>query len=100
MVSTENMVFSTLAIPPGDLLEEAMEETGISKSALALRIGRPVSFIDALIVGDVTLTPEIASQLEQITDIPAHIWLGLENKYRLTLKRNRGMDKDDFLQQA
>ncbi len=84
---TEQIVHSDLAIPPGEYLEEVLEDMGMSKDELAKRMGRPPSKLSHIFKGGKAITAETALQLERVVGVPAHIWLGLESEYRLTLKR-------------
>jgi HTH-type transcriptional regulator/antitoxin HigA len=78
---------SDLAIPPGEFLEEMLDELGMTKDDLARRMGRPASKLTPIFKGEKAITPETALQLEQVLGVPAHIWTGLESEYRLTLTR-------------
>jgi HTH-type transcriptional regulator / antitoxin HigA len=80
---------SDLAIPPGELLEEELEERGISQAELARLMGRPAQAVNEIIHARKQITPETALQLEQALGIPAYLWLNLESDYRLTLARAR-----------
>ena len=80
-------IYSDLAIPPGEFLEEVIEELAITKKELAQRMNRPASKLSAIFSGDKAITPETALQLENVVGVPAHIWTGLEDEYRLTLAR-------------
>jgi len=80
-------IHSNLAIPPGEYLEEVLDELGMTKDELARRMGRPATKLSPIFKGEKAITPETALQLEQVVGVPAHIWLGLETEYRLTLAR-------------
>lgn len=84
-----NAMFSDLAIPPGEYLQEVLDELGMTQRDLARRMGRPAQAINEIAKGNKELTPETALELEQVTGVPAHIWSGLESDYRLTLARTR-----------
>ena len=86
---TEKTVNSNLPIPPGEYLEEVLEELGMSKLGLAKRMGRPASKLSLIFRGKKAITPETALQLEKVVRVPAHIWMGLEAEYRLTLAREK-----------
>lgn len=86
-METENIVMSDLAIPPGEYLEEVLEELGLTKDELARRMGRPASQLSYIYDGRKRITEETAMQLEKVVGVPAHIWLGLESEYRLTKAR-------------
>ncbi len=80
---------SNLAIPPGEFLEEVISDFGITKDELARRMNRPAAKLSAIYKGDKAITPETALQLEKVVGVPAHVWIGLENEYRLTLARQK-----------
>ena len=87
-----NTFHSNLAIPPGEFLEEVIEDLGMSKDELARRMERPPSKLSPIFKGDKAITPDTALRLEKVVGVPAHIWTGLEAKYRLTLAR---LDEED-----
>lgn len=84
---TEPVVSSDLPIPPGEYLEEVLAELGMSKDELAKRMDRPSPKLSAIFKGDKAITPETALQLEKVVGVPAHVWTGLENEYRLAQAR-------------
>lgn len=86
-MATERELHSDLPIPPGEYLEEVLEELGMSKAELARRMGRPPTKLSQVFKGEKTITPETAMQLEKVVGVPANIWLGLESEYRLALAR-------------
>lgn len=88
-MATEAAIHSNLAIPPGEYLEEVIGELGMTKDELATRMARPASKLSPIFKGDKTITPDTALQLEKVVGVPAHIWLGLESEYRLTLARQQ-----------
>ena len=88
-MTTEVDIVSNLPIPPGEYLEEVIEELGMSKSELATRMGRPLSKLSAVFKGTKAVTPDTALQLERVVGVPAHIWTGLETDYRLAQARQR-----------
>lgn len=79
----EQQVISDLAIPPGEYLEEVLEELGLNQADLARRMGRPSQAINEIIKGEKAITPETSIQLEKVLGVPAYIWAGLESEYRL-----------------
>lgn len=85
MVTKE--IHSDLPIPPGEFLEEVLEDMGMGKDELARRMNRPATKLTAIFKGEKAITPDTALQLEKVTSVPAHIWTGLESEYRLTLAR-------------
>ena len=78
-----NTYISDLAIHPGELLEETIEEIGMSQAELANRLGRPTQAINEIIKGKKSITPATAIELEDVLKVPAHIWVGLESEYQM-----------------
>lgn len=75
------------AVPPGEILLEALDERGMSQSELAIRLGRPLKTVNEIIKGKAAITPETAIQLERSLGVSARFWTGLESRYRDTLAR-------------
>lgn len=84
-MATRQILRSDLAIPPGEYLAEVLEDLGMSQADLARRMGRPSQAINEIAHGKKAITPETAIQLEKVTGVPAHVWTGLEEEYRLIL---------------
>ncbi len=78
-----NIYQSDLAIHPGELLEETLEEIAMSQAELANRLGRPLQAINEIIKGKKSITPKTALELEDVLNVPAHIWVGLEAEYQM-----------------
>lgn len=93
-MTTDKNSISNLPIPPGEYLEEVIEELGMSKSELAWRMGRPLSKLSAVFSGDKAVTPDTALQIERATGVPAHIWTGLEHDYRLAQAKQKATERD------
>jgi HTH-type transcriptional regulator / antitoxin HigA len=70
------------AVPPGELLQEALEERRMTQAELARRTGRPLKTINEIVKGKSAITPETAIQLEIVLGISASFWLNLERRYR------------------
>ncbi len=79
----ESQIISDLAIPPGEYLEEVLEEMELNQAELARRMGRPPQAINEIMKGEKAITPETSIQLEKVLGVPAYIWAGLESEYRL-----------------
>jgi len=85
---TKTETYPDIAIPPGELLAEEIEERGISQKELANRMKRPVNAINEIINGKKAITAQTALQLEEVMpEIPARFWLNLEMDYQLTKAR-------------
>ncbi len=88
-METKEILHSDLPIPPGEYLEEVIEELGMTKDELARRMNRPAPKLSAIFKGEKSITPDTALQLEKVVGVPAHIWAGIEAEYRLTLARQQ-----------
>ncbi|GAB4445837.1 MAG: ImmA/IrrE family metallo-endopeptidase [Chloroflexi bacterium OHK40] len=87
MASPANEYRPDYVSPPGNTLEELLEERGISQAELAERTGRPKKTINEIIQGKTAITPETALQLERVLGTPASFWLKREQQYREFLAR-------------
>ncbi|MBW4568941.1 MAG: HigA family addiction module antidote protein [Tolypothrix carrinoi HA7290-LM1] len=73
--------------PPGETLQEILEEREMSQTELAERTGRPKKTINEIINGKAAITPETALQLERVLGIPATFWNNRERQYQEALAR-------------
>ena len=71
------------AFPPGDYIQEEIEERGWSQSDLARIMGRPVQVINEIIHGRKAITARTARELEAALGSSAELWMNLETSYRL-----------------
>lgn len=69
------------AFHPGDTLREKLEEMGMSVKEFAVRTSKPEKTINAVLNGDSSVTPDMAIAFEQVTLIPAHMWLNLQRTF-------------------
>jgi HTH-type transcriptional regulator/antitoxin HigA len=77
------------AVPPGEILAEALQERGMSQSELARRMDRPIKTINEIVNSKAAITPDTAIQLERAIGISARLWNGLETQYREHLALER-----------
>jgi HTH-type transcriptional regulator / antitoxin HigA len=70
------------AVPPGDILLEALQDRGMTQAELAQRTARPPKTINEIVKGKAAITAETAIQLERALGISARFWTGLEATYR------------------
>lgn len=71
------------ASPPGDLIQEYLDELGISARELARRCGRSGKLIAEIAAGKAPIEPETALQLERVLDLSAAVLLNMEASYQL-----------------
>ncbi|MDF5725250.1 MAG: HigA family addiction module antitoxin [Rhizonema sp. PD37] len=79
--------------PPGETLQEILEERGMSQAELAERTGRPKKTINEIINAKAAITPETALQLERVFNIPASFWNNNERRYREFLAQQEEKDR-------
>ncbi|MFP4008209.1 MAG: HigA family addiction module antitoxin [Spirulinaceae cyanobacterium] len=75
--------------PPGETLEELLEEREMTQAELATRMGRPKKTINEIIKGKAEITPETALQLERVLGVSATFWSNRERHYRDFLARQK-----------
>ena len=83
MATATNQYNPDYAVPPGWVLQERLEVTGISHAEFARRCGRSAKLISEIISGKAPLEPGTALQFEKVLGVDAIIWLGIESDYRL-----------------
>ena len=80
-------------VHPGDVLGEELKARRIRQLEFAERIGMQASHLNALIKGKRNVSPQLALRLEDALDIPANVWLDLQDKYDLSLMRTSDLVK-------
>ncbi|MCY3919084.1 MAG: HigA family addiction module antitoxin [Chloroflexi bacterium] len=81
------------SVPPGDVLQEALEERSMSQAELARRMGRPLKTINEIVKAKAAVTPDTAIQLERALGISAQFWNGLETNYRAQIARSKAISE-------
>ncbi len=74
---------------PGSTLEEKLEEMGMGPKEFALRTGKPEKTITAILKGDSSITPDMAVQFENVTQIPAHFWINHQRNFDEYIAREK-----------
>jgi HTH-type transcriptional regulator/antitoxin HigA len=83
-MGTKTEKYPDIAICPGEYLAEEIEARGLTQTALAKLMGRPLNAINEIINGKKMITATTALQLEKaMPEIPAKFWLNLEADYQL-----------------
>jgi len=70
-----------IAYHPGEMLEEKLAEMNISANDFAKNINKDTAFVESLISGTISITPDIAADLEKGTQIPAHMWMKRQHSF-------------------
>ncbi|MEX2596397.1 MAG: ImmA/IrrE family metallo-endopeptidase [Salibacteraceae bacterium] len=87
----------SLLSPPGDTIQETIDEIGMSQAELAERLGRPKEKVNDLIKGREIITTDSAFRLEKVLGIPASFWLNREREFRQELY---AIGQEEFLVQC
>jgi HTH-type transcriptional regulator/antitoxin HigA len=75
--------------PPGETLQDLLDEMNISQANLARFLNRPFKTINEIIKGKCAITAETAIQFEEFFGVEAEFWLARETRYRLYLARRK-----------
>ena len=89
MTTNTRRLFSDLAIPPGEVLEEELEERGMTQEELADKMGCSPQVIAEIVRAERAITPELAAGLGKVLGIDGQFWLNFEEHYQLTLEHMR-----------
>ncbi len=90
---TNSMPFeSDWVSPPGETIEDALEELGMTQAEFAQRSGFSRKHVNGLIKGKVAMTAETALKLEAVLGAPSSFWLRREMEYREDLARRKALD--------
>jgi HTH-type transcriptional regulator/antitoxin HigA len=80
------------ASPPGDLIEEVLEEYGWTRAELAQRLDFSAKHVNELLKGRASITADTAERLERVLGHDAGFWLRLEANYQQDLVRLQQLD--------
>ena len=86
-----------MAIPPGYTIRELLEDRHITQKEFAWRMGLSEKHICHLLKGEVSLTPDVAFNLELVLGVDASYWNRLEDAYREDIAKisaENEMDED------
>lgn len=82
MSRTTNQYASDYVSSPGETLEEALNEGGMTQVDFAQRMGMSGEQVARILNGAAPIAPETALKLEYVLDIPARFWNNREQQYR------------------
>ncbi len=88
-MTTNQALYSDLALPPGEYLLEVLQEKGISLAELAQVLKCSTLNLNEIIQGQMAITMEMAWQLEHFLGVPATLWIGLQAEYDFLRERSR-----------
>lgn len=72
-------------IHPGDVLQDLLEEAGLTAHALALALRVPANRIGGIVKRQRGITAETALRLARYFGTSAQMWLNLQSKYDLAI---------------
>lgn len=81
------------ASPPGDTIEDLLEESGWTKAELAERTGFSPKHVNELVKGRARITAEAAGRLSRALGSTPDFWLTREAQYRAALDRKRVLEE-------
>ena len=93
MNKTQNQYIPDSVSPPGETLEETLEERGMTRVDLARRIEMSRKHVKQIIDGNAPISHETALKLERALGIPARFWNKREEHYRDFLARKAEDEK-------
>ena len=70
-------------VHPGEILEEELEELGMSASALARALGVPTNRVTAILKGQRGMTANTALRLSRYFGTTPELWMNLQKTYEL-----------------
>lgn len=70
-------------VHPGEILDEELQELGMSANALAKELGVPTNRITAIINGQRGITADTALRLARYFDTTPQLWLNLQQAFEL-----------------
>ncbi len=79
---TESAATPDWVSPPGDTIQDIIEEKGWTQASLAERLGYSEKHVNQLIKGKVPLTEDAAIRLERVLGSTVRFWLAREAEYR------------------
>ena len=74
--------FSCIATPPGEIIQEMMDDRNISYHEMAEKLAISKKDFLNLLEGDIELTPDIADKLEKELGMTKTFWLKFEDGYQ------------------
>lgn len=91
-MSLTNQYTPDVVFHPAITLNEKLEEMRMSKKEFALRTGKPEKTILAVLNEESSITPEMAIQFENVTQVPANFWIRKQARYNEYIARVKQQD--------
>lgn len=91
-------------LPPGETLQEVLDERNMTQAELALRTGLSTKHVNQIVKGSAAISAETAVLLERATGVSANVWVRLESAYQvarsLDVESERLQESLDWLDQV
>jgi antitoxin HigA-1 len=88
MGSRGQPIYSKIPTHPGEVLKEEVEARGLVKSEVAHSLGMLPDHLSELFKSKRNISASLSLKLEDLLGISAETWLGLQNRYDLTVIKN------------
>jgi len=82
-------IYTDVALHPGELLQDELENREIKKTAFAALLGIKPGHLSELLRGRRHVSAATALKLEKLLNIPAEYWMRLQVYYDLFVERRR-----------
>ena len=73
--------------PPGETIADLLEQTGMTQTEVAQRLGVSLKHINQVVKGAASISAELALGLEKVFGVSAAFWLNRESLYRTDIAR-------------
>ena len=77
------------AVHPGEILEDELQEHGVSPAAFARQIEVPANRVSQILAGKRSVTGDTALRLGHWFGVEPQFWLNLQSQYDLALAEER-----------
>lgn len=84
-----DLVFSYIAIHPGEILKEEMEARGISQKEFAEAIAVSYTMLNEILNGKRPISTDFALLIEAALGTPAEHWVNMQARYNLQTARTK-----------
>lgn len=78
--------------PPGDTIEDLLDERGWTQADLSERTGFTRKHVNDLVKARASITPDAASRLSAVLGAPVEFWLTREAQYQAALEQRRSLE--------
>lgn len=78
----------TYASPPGETIADLLDESEMTQTELAKRLGVTLKHVNQVVNGGASISADLALGLEKVFRVPANFWLNRESLYQADLARH------------